>query len=53
MPTKSCRKDGKPGYKWGDEGKCYTYTSGDEESRKRAKEKADAQGRAIHANEGE
>lgn len=47
MPLKRCTKDGKPGYKWGDSGKCYPYTPGDEESRKRAKEKAKKQGRAI------
>lgn len=50
MPVKSCRKDGKPGYKWGD-GFCYTYTSGDEESREEAKRKAEEQGAAVHASE--
>jgi len=30
MPIRSCQKDGKPGYKYGDEGACYTYTPGDE-----------------------
>lgn len=24
MPVKKCTIDGKPGYKWGDQGKCYT-----------------------------
>lgn len=47
MPIKQCRREGKPGYKWGDEGKCYTYSSGDEASRKRARKKALAQARAI------
>lgn len=51
MPVKSCRSDGKPGYKWGDSGKCYTYTPDDEESRKRARAKAEKQGRAIQENE--
>jgi len=51
MPVKPCQKDNKPGFKWGDEGTCYTYTAGDEESRERAKEKAIEQGQAIHANE--
>jgi hypothetical protein len=53
MPVKSCQRDGKKGYKWGDEGKCYTYTPGDEESRERAKDKAIEQGRAIQANNSE
>ena len=50
MPVKRCQSDGKPGYKWGDEGKCYTYTQGDDESRERAKAKAERQGRAVEAN---
>lgn len=41
MPVKPCTKDGKNGYKWGDEGKCYTGPD--------AKEKAANQGRAIKA----
>ena len=52
MPVKKCTKGNKPGYKWGDEGKCYTYEEGNEESRKRARKMAIAQGRAIKANEG-
>lgn len=52
MPVKRCTKDGKPGYKWGDEGKCYSYTSGNKESRERAKKKAAEQGRAIEAKGG-
>jgi hypothetical protein len=35
-----CQEGGSPGFKCGDAGKCYTYTSGDESSRKRAKQKA-------------
>ena len=50
MPRQPCRQDGKPGYKWGERGTCYTYTPGSERSRKRAQEKADRQGRAIEAN---
>ena len=50
MPVMPCRKQGKPGYKWGKSGKCYTYTSGDKKSRDRAKAKAVKQGRAIEAN---
>lgn len=40
MPIKTCTSGGKPGYKWGDTGKCYTYTAGNEASRKAAKAKA-------------
>jgi hypothetical protein len=47
MPVNSCSSNGKPGYKWGDAGKCYTYTAGDEASMKAAKKKALAQGIAI------
>lgn len=50
MPIKKCTKDGKPGFKWGDEGKCYTYTSNDPESRRRARQLAEQQMRAIQAN---
>lgn len=49
MPVKECQEDGKPGFKWGDEGKCYTYTPGNKTSRERAKEKAKQQGRAIQS----
>lgn len=47
MPIKTCQSDGKPGYKYGDEGKCYTYDPNNEESKKSAEEKAKKQGRAI------
>lgn len=53
MPVKRCQRDGKPGYKWGDEGKCYTYTPGDDSSREQAKNKALEQGQAIKAQDGE
>ena len=42
MPVKPCRKNGKPGYKWGDRGKCYTGRG--------AKARASKQGRAAYAN---
>ena len=51
MPVMSCRIDDKPGYKYGEEGHCYTYTAGDERSRKAAKRKAMAQGAAIEASQ--
>lgn len=46
MPLKKCSSGGKPGFKWGDTGKCYTYTAGDDASRKAAKVKAIKQGLA-------
>jgi len=53
MPVQLCREKGKPGYRWGESGKCYVYTPGNEESRKKAKQKASLQGAAIHARGGE
>ncbi len=50
MPIMGCVKNGKPGFKFGKSGACYTYTAGNEESRKRAIEKARAQERAIRAS---
>jgi len=51
MPIQSCRKNGKPGYRWGTSGTCYVYTAGDSQSRKRAKQRALLQSRAIHASQ--
>ncbi len=53
MPVQSCTINKKAGYKYGESGKCYTYEVGDEEGRKRAKQKAYIQGAAISANTGE
>lgn len=50
MPVQKCTKDGKPGYKWGEQGYCYTYSPGSDKSEKRAKRKAADQGRAIKAS---
>ncbi len=47
MPVSSCQKNGKPGFRWGRSGKCYTYTRGNETSRKEAIAKAQKQGAAI------
>lgn len=44
---------GNLGINGGEEGKCYPYTPNDKESKERAKEKAEEQGRAIQANDGE
>lgn len=37
MPIKSCQLNGKPGFKWGNTNKCWTYTPGNEASKKTAK----------------
>jgi phage head maturation protease len=47
MPLKRCESDGDPGWKWGDAGKCYTFTAGDEESETAARKKALAQAAAM------
>lgn len=49
MPIGPCSSNGKPGFKWGDSGKCYTYTEGNEASRAEARRKAGVQGAAAHA----
>lgn len=43
MPVKKCQINGKDGFKWGDEGKCYTGPD--------AKKKAIAQGIAIEGGD--
>jgi phage head maturation protease len=47
VPLNRCRDDDKPGWKWGDAGKCYTYTAGNEASEKAARKKAMAQAAAM------
>ena len=47
MPVKSCQVSGRPGFKWGDSGRCYTYEPGDESSRQRARQRATNQGLAA------
>jgi hypothetical protein len=47
MPIKSCEDNKNPGFKWGDSGKCYTYTPKNVKSRNEAKRKAITQGIAI------
>jgi len=51
MPIQDCQSDGKPGFKWGESGHCYTYSAGDDASRSRAREKARKQGEAEHAHD--
>jgi hypothetical protein len=50
MPIKRCQLNGKPGYRWGTTGTCYTYTPGNEADRGRAVKRAEQQGRAIEAS---
>ncbi len=47
MPIKRVVENGKPAFRWGSSGKAYTYTAGNEASRKRAKQKAINQGLAV------
>jgi hypothetical protein len=49
MPVQRCTEEGKPGYRWGKSGKCYTYSPRNEAARKRAKQKAYLQAAAIKA----
>lgn len=51
MPIEACSVDGKPGYRWGKNGKCYTYTPGDTRSRVAARLRAEMQARAIKASQ--
>lgn len=47
MPVGSCSSNGKPGFKWGSQGVCYTYTPGDKASMNSARMKANKQGIAA------
>jgi hypothetical protein len=51
MPVERASKDGKPGYRYGQEGKVYVYTPGNTASRERAKALAEKQGRAIKSSQ--
>lgn len=50
MPVMSCEEGGKPGWKFGPRGTCYTYKAGDASASDRAKQKAHVQGAAITRN---
>jgi hypothetical protein len=47
VPLQTCRQDGKPGFKWGNAGACYTYDPGDDAAKGKAKQQAIKQGVAI------
>jgi hypothetical protein len=49
MPVRRCVREGRPGFKWGDVGRCYVYTPGDRTSRDRARARAERQDRAARA----
>ena len=51
-PIMSCQIDGKPGFKYGDQGKCYPFDSDSPESKVAARKKAAAQGVAIEIRRG-
>jgi len=51
MPVQACQQNGKPGFKWGGGGKCFTYNPRDDESEERARQRATEQGRAIEASQ--
>ena len=46
MPVTDCSEGGKPGFKWGNSGACYTYDPKDAASRAAARVKAAKQGTA-------
>jgi len=51
MPIKRCFLNGRPGFKYGDSGKCYTYEPGNEESKKAAMAKAQEQRKAVKVSQ--
>ena len=50
MPLIHTTHKGRPAYKWGSQGKAYTYRPGDPASRARAQRQALRQGSAIEAS---
>lgn len=50
MPIERCTENGKPGFRFGPTGKCFTH-DGTEKSRQEAMRKANAQAAAIKASE--
>jgi hypothetical protein len=51
MPVQRCERDGKPGYRWGEQGKCYIYTPGNKRSQAAARVRAEMQGRAVKVSQ--
>jgi hypothetical protein len=50
MPVHRGKDGERPYYQWGESGKKYHYESGNKQSRERAKERAERQGRAARAS---
>jgi len=44
MPLNECQYEGKPGWRWGQAGKCYVYTPGSEAGSRLARARALRQG---------
>lgn len=52
MPLQRCEEEGRPGWKWGEAGKCFTYAPGSAAAEKLARQRAMAQAVAIsHSQE--
>jgi hypothetical protein len=51
MPIQNCRSGGRPGFKAGPTGKCFTYNKNSVQSRAKARARAEAQLRAIKASQ--
>ena len=49
MPVQRCVQNGKPGYRFGKSGKCYSYVPGNKASRDNAQQKAHSQGAASES----
>jgi hypothetical protein len=49
MPIRECTDGGRPGYQWGDSGKCFTH-DGSDEGKRRAHRQAEEQAAAAYAN---
>lgn len=49
MPVQRYVLDGRPGFKWGERGTCYTYAPNNDAGREHAREKAEQQGHAVKA----
>jgi hypothetical protein len=47
MPVHECSNSGRPGFKYGENGKCYTYEAGNKRSMAEAKRRAHVQAYAI------
>ena len=52
MPIQECQVEGKPGFKWGNSGKCYTYDKDSDASKKTARKECMRQGVVIMSSEG-